>query len=149
MRLQKNLVNEQSESSGKRAQVVGQNTEFRAQIRSTCHLVHSNGSSSFESRAAQIASSGIRTPTLLRGAQLTAELPPNVVHCFGISLLAVRINVYCTQHVTAKCRRQLEYNNTQPTLNLKRARIKIMPLKPTSQFIKFMNTGRMFAISKH
>lgn len=52
------------------------------------------------SSSAQITSSGIRTPTLLRGAQLTAELPPNVVHCLGISLLAGRINVYFTQQAT-------------------------------------------------
>lgn len=60
------------------------------------HLVQSKGSSSLESRAAQMMSSGIRTPTLLRNAQLMAAFPPAVVHCFGRSLLAVRINVYCT-----------------------------------------------------
>jgi hypothetical protein len=60
------------------------------------YLVHSKGSSSFSKIALQITSSGIRTPTLLRGAQLMAALPPNVVHCFGMFLLACRINVYCS-----------------------------------------------------
>ncbi|RHN45234.1 hypothetical protein MtrunA17_Chr7g0228171 [Medicago truncatula] len=39
-----------------------------------------------------MASSGIRTPTFFRAAYLAAVVP-NLIHCFGNALLAIKMNV--------------------------------------------------------
>ena len=58
------------------------------------YLVEINGSSIFSTIAWHISSSGIRIPTFFLDAYL-AVLDPYLTHCFGNSLLAVKIKVYC------------------------------------------------------
>lgn len=55
--------------------------------------------------ARHTASSGMRTPTFFRCANLDA-VAPYLLHCFGNSLLAVKMKVYCdkkTSLVTSLC----------------------------------------------
>ena len=58
------------------------------------YLVDIKGASIFSKIARHTASSGIRTPTFFRTVHLGVVVP-YLVHCFGSSLLAVKMKVYC------------------------------------------------------
>lgn len=58
------------------------------------YLVEIKGASNFSRIARHTASSGMRTPTFFLDEYLDTAVP-YLVHCFGNSLLAVKMNVYC------------------------------------------------------
>lgn len=58
------------------------------------YLVEINGASNFSRIARHTASSGMRTPTFFLDKYFDTAVP-YLVHCFGNSLLAVKMNVYC------------------------------------------------------